>query len=163
MILAVGAPTFGTIIRVCPIRVLYMVIVGWDMAENERTNEAGRGIDADGRFTKKMSTDDVYEVFNTVRGPVITAGDVAEVFDTGTETARRRLRQLNEEGRVEKRETRKRVLWWRSGDGDAVDLLLGNDPETILKLVSREIDDSIMVGATVYENGEKRAAEADAS
>jgi predicted ArsR family transcriptional regulator len=123
------------------------------MAENERTNEAGRSVDADGRFTKKMSADDVYGVFDTVRGPVITAGDVAEVFDTGTETARRRLRQLNEDGRVEKRETRKRVLWWRSGDGDAVDLLLGNDPETILKLVSREIDEAITVGDTVYENG----------
>jgi predicted ArsR family transcriptional regulator len=100
-----------------------------------------------------MTADEVYEVFDTVRGPVITAGDVAEVFDTGTETARRRLRQLNEDGRVEKRETRKRVLWWRSGDGDAVDLLLGNDPETILKLVSREIDEAITVGDTVYENG----------
>jgi predicted ArsR family transcriptional regulator len=125
------------------------------MAEDgeTRTNKEGREMDQEGRFKKKMTADEVYEVFDTVRGPVITAGDVAEVFDTGTETARRRLRQLNEDGRVEKRETRKRVLWWRSGDGDAVDLLLGNDPETILKLVSREIDEAIAVGDTVYENG----------
>jgi predicted ArsR family transcriptional regulator len=125
------------------------------MAEDgeTRTNKEGREMDQEGRFKKKMTADEVYEVFDTVRGPVITAGDVAEVFDTGTETARRRLRQLNEDGRVEKRETRKRVLWWRSGDGDAVDLLLGNDPETILKLVSREIDEAITVGDTVYENG----------
>jgi predicted ArsR family transcriptional regulator len=127
------------------------------MAEDDaetRTNEAGREMDQEGRYKQKMTADEVYEVFDTVRGPVITAGDVADAFDTSTETARRRLRELYNDDRVEQRETRKRVLWWRTGDGDAVDLLMGNDPETLLKMVSREIDDAITVGDTVYENGD---------
>jgi predicted ArsR family transcriptional regulator len=128
------------------------------MAEDDgetRTNEAGREMNQEGRYKQKMTADEVYEVFDTVRGPVITAGDVADAFGTSTETARRRLRELYNDDRVEQRETRKRVLWWRSGDGDAVDLLLGNDSKTILKLVSREIDEAITVGDTVYENGDK--------
>ncbi len=127
------------------------------MAEDDgetRTNVEGREMDREGRYKQKMTADEVYHVFDTVRGPVITAGDVADAFDTSTETARRRLRELYNDGRVEQRETRKRVLWWRTGDGDAVDLLMGNDPETILKLVSREIDDAITVGDTIYENGD---------
>lgn len=128
------------------------------MAEDDgetRTNAEGREMNQEGRYKQKMTANEVYDVFDTVRGPVITAGDVADAFGTSTETARRRLRELYNDDRVEQRETRKRVLWWRSGDGDAVDLLLGNDSETILKLVSREIDEAITVGDTVYENGDK--------
>jgi predicted ArsR family transcriptional regulator len=127
------------------------------MAEDDgetRTNKEGREMDQEGRYKQKMTADEVYDVFDTVRGPVITAGDVADAFDTSTETARRRLRELYNDDRVEQRETRKRVLWWRTGDGDAVDLLMGNDPETLLKMVSREINDAITVGDTVYENGD---------
>jgi predicted ArsR family transcriptional regulator len=131
------------------------------MAEDggTRTNKDGRKMDQEGRYKQKMTADEVYEVFDTVRGPVITAGDVADAFDTSTETARRRLRELYNDDRVEQRETRKRVLWWRTGDGDAVDLLMGNDPETLLKMVSREIDDAITVGDTVYENGDTHPIE----
>jgi predicted ArsR family transcriptional regulator len=132
------------------------------MAEDDgetRTNEAGRKMNQEGRYKQKMTADEVYEVFDTVRGPVITAGDVADAFGTSTETARRRLRELYNDDRVEQRETRKRVLWWRTGDGDAVDLLMGNDPETLLKMVSREIDDAITVGDTVYENGDTHSVE----
>jgi predicted ArsR family transcriptional regulator len=132
------------------------------MAEDDgetRTNEAGREMNQEGRYKQKMTADEVYDVFDTVRGPVITAGDVADAFDTSTETARRRLRELYNDDRVEQRETRKRVLWWRTGDGDAVDLLMGNDPETLLKMVSREIDDAITVGDTVYENGDTHSVE----
>lgn len=135
-----------------------MEFVGWGMAEDDRTNEEGRSVDREGRYQQKMTADEVYDVFDTVRGPVITAGDVADAFDCSAETARRRLRELHRNGRVENRETRKRVLWWRSGDEDAFDLLMGNDPETLLKMISREIDDSITVGDTVYENGEQHPA-----
>jgi hypothetical protein len=133
------------------------------MAEEERrTNKAGRDMDNEGRFVKKFDKEDVMDVFDMVEGPVITAGDVAEAYDSGAETARRRLRELHADGRINKRKARKRVLWWRAEDedsSDVADVLAGNDPETIFKLLSLNLGESITVGETVYENGSKHSIE----
>ena len=136
------------------------------MAEDEerRTNKAGRDMDSEGRFVKKFDKEDVMDVFDMVEGPVITAGDVAEAYDSGAETARRRLRELYADGRVDKRKARKRVLWWRVDEDapDVADVLAGNDPETILKLLSLNLGEAIAVGDTVYENGSKHSVEQSA-
>ena len=120
-------------------------------------------MDNEGRFVKKFDKEDVMKVFDMVEGPVITAGDVAEAYDSGAETARRRLRELHADGRIEKRKARKRVLWWRVDEDedspDIADVLAGNDPETLFKLLSLNLGESITVGDTVYENGDKHPVE----
>ena len=134
------------------------------MASDEdetRTNKAGREMDSEGRFVQKFDKEDVMKVFDMVEGPTIVAGDVADAYDSEPETARRRLRELYADGRVDKRKARKRVLWWRVDDDspDVADVLAGNDPETILKMLSFRLGEPITVGDTVYEGGSKHPIE----
>lgn len=65
-----------------------------------------------GRYTETVTLDDVLGVFETVDGPVVTSGDVAEALDCSRETARRKLRTLEEQGTVASRKTAGRVVWW---------------------------------------------------
>ena len=65
-----------------------------------------------GRYVETVTPDDVFVVFETVEGPVVTSGDVAEALDCSRETARRKLRTLEEQGRVAGRKTAGRVVWW---------------------------------------------------
>lgn len=65
-----------------------------------------------GRYTETVTLDDVLGVFETVEGPVVTSGDVAETLDCSRETARRKLRTLEEQDRVASRKTAGRVVWW---------------------------------------------------
>lgn len=65
-----------------------------------------------GRFSETVTPDDVFGVFETVDGPVVTSGDIAEALDCSRETARRKLRTLEEHGRVASRKTAGRVVWW---------------------------------------------------
>jgi len=51
-----------------------------------------------GRYTETVTLDDVIGVFGIVEGPVVTSGDVAETLDCSRETARRKLRSLEEQG-----------------------------------------------------------------
>ena len=65
-----------------------------------------------GRYAETVTLDDVFAVFETVEGPAVTSGDVAEALDCSRETARRKLRALEEQGRVAGRKTAGRVVWW---------------------------------------------------
>ena len=65
-----------------------------------------------GRYTEMVTLDDVLDVFETVDGPVVTSGDVAEALDCSRETARRKLRTLEEQKKVASRKTAGRVVWW---------------------------------------------------
>ncbi len=65
-----------------------------------------------GRYAEKVTLEDVFGVFETVDGPVVTSGDVAGALDCSRETARRKLRTLEEQGRVASRKTAGRVVWW---------------------------------------------------
>lgn len=71
-----------------------------------------------GRFTETVTLDDVLGVFESVEGPVVTSGDVAEALDCSRETARRKLRSLEEQERVASRKTAGRVVWWIVDDHD---------------------------------------------
>lgn len=71
-----------------------------------------------GRYTETVTERDVLGVFAAVRGPVVTSGDVADELDCSRETARRKLRALESDGRVASRKTAGRVVWWRVDDGD---------------------------------------------
>lgn len=65
-----------------------------------------------GEYVETVSTDHVLAVFDSVDGPVVTSADVADALDCTTETARRKLKQLYQEGRVNRRKTAGRVVWW---------------------------------------------------
>lgn len=71
-----------------------------------------------GDFVEVTSPEDVLAVFNEVEGPIVTTGDVAEALDCSRETARRKLEQLSEQGRVGRRKTAGRVVYWRLDAAD---------------------------------------------
>lgn len=68
--------------------------------------------DDDGRYTETVTLDAVLGVFETVTGPVVTSGDVANALECSRETARRKLRALEEHGSIASRKTAGRVVWW---------------------------------------------------
>lgn len=72
-----------------------------------------------GRYTEVVTPVDVLGVFEAVEGPVVTSGDVTEALDCSRETARRKLRALEAQGRVASRKTAGRVVWWTVRDHDA--------------------------------------------
>lgn len=65
-----------------------------------------------GRYTETVAPEDVLGVFEAVDGPVVTSGDVADALECSRETARRKLRMLEEQGQVASRKTAGRVVWW---------------------------------------------------
>lgn len=67
----------------------------------------------DGQFSETVSLEDVLAVFEQVEGPVVTSGDVATLTGCSRDTARRKLSKLYDEGRVGRRRTSGRVLYWR--------------------------------------------------
>lgn len=81
-----------------------------------------------GRYTETVTRDDVLGVFETVDGPVITSGDVAETLDCSRETARRKLRSLDEQGHVASRKTAGRVVWWLVDDRESAREIEPDDP-----------------------------------
>jgi hypothetical protein len=94
------------------------------MAERERT-EAGT-------YAETVSLDAVRDVFDAVRGPVVTSSDVAEALECTTEAARQKLTRLYDRGELDKRKTGRTVVYWRIDGGgfDAGDLQ--GDPKTTL-------------------------------
>lgn len=71
-----------------------------------------------GQYTETVTLDAVLGVFEAVEGPIVTSGDVAETLDCSRETARRKLRTLEEQGHVASRKTAGRVVWWIVDDQD---------------------------------------------
>jgi len=69
--------------------------------------------DEDGRFTEQVALLDVLDVFDTVDGPVVTSGDVASVTGCSGDSARRKLGRLHDQGRLGRRKTAGRVVYWR--------------------------------------------------
>ncbi|WP_330633613.1 hypothetical protein [Halocatena halophila] len=65
-----------------------------------------------GDFIETVSHEDVIEVFDDYRSPCITSGDVKKSLGCTPETARRKLKELHNEGIVEKRKTAGRIIWW---------------------------------------------------
>jgi len=90
--------------------------------------------DEAGNYAESVTPADVLTVFESVDGPIVTSADVAEAFDCSRETARRKLRTLEDQGRVASRKTAGRVVWWlvdvtdASPSLDPDDPLFGGDP-----------------------------------
>lgn len=108
-----------------------------------------------GRFSETVTLDETIEVFDTVEGPVVTSSDVAEALDCSRETARRKLRALEEQGRVASRKTAGRVVWWLVDDEGSV---RGVDPDDAFwefepgasgeSTVSENVDEVLYGGST---------------
>ncbi|PGF16635.1 hypothetical protein CP556_11245 [Natrinema sp. CBA1119] len=73
-----------------------------------------------GQYTETVTVDAVLGVFESVDGPVVTSGDVAEALECSRETARRKLRTLESQGRVASRKTAGRVIWWLVEDSEPI-------------------------------------------
>ena len=73
-----------------------------------------------GQYVETVTLEDVLEVFDRVAGPpVVTSGDVAEETGLSRDSARRKLETLRDRGKVERRRTAGRVLYWRVSDSNS--------------------------------------------
>jgi hypothetical protein len=106
--------------------------------------------DADGQFTTELSPDAVLDVFDHVRGPVITSTDVAEELDCSAEAARQKLGELYDRGDVDRRKTGRTRVWWRSprtgadvsGSGDGSASAGDSRVDAVVERVAEEWDDT---------------------
>jgi hypothetical protein len=110
--------------------------------------------DDSGRYGETVTLDAVLDVFDAVDGPVVTSGDVAERLDCSRETARRKLRALENRGTVASRRTAGRVVWWVVAPDDAPADVDPDDPFWSLEPgasgehdVSESVDD-VLYGGT---------------
>jgi DNA-binding Lrp family transcriptional regulator len=77
-----------------------------------------------GQFAPSIENDDVLDALCEHAEPIATANDLAAVLGVTSETVRRRLEELREEGRVDRRTVgAAAVVWWPldGTDGDATD------------------------------------------
>jgi len=77
-----------------------------------------RDRDDSGQFEGAVTAADVMRVFESVNGPTITSADVAGELDCSKEVARKRLHELEDEGRVEQRQSGRTILWWQTTEDD---------------------------------------------
>lgn len=96
-----------------------------------------------GEYVETVPLDDVLNLFEEVRGPAITSSDVAEAFDCTTEAARQKLRRLYDRGFVERRESGRTVLWWRSDDDVEPVTNDGTTASERMQEIYQELQDSV--------------------
>ena len=66
-----------------------------------------------GEYVETTSTQAVLTVMRDTDAPIVTVGDVAKAVDASRETARRKLTDPYERGRIERREIgASAVVWW---------------------------------------------------
>lgn len=61
-------------------------------------------------FVEKASDEDILNFIRTEE--VVTTKEVAEHFEYHLQTARRRLKALEEKGELRKKDAGKRLVWW---------------------------------------------------
>lgn len=67
-----------------------------------------------GEFVETVTHADVLAVFDEVRGPSIFSADVADALGCSRETARRKLKELYENGHLARRKKSRRVIYWNT-------------------------------------------------
>jgi len=80
--------------------------------------------DEGGKFAPRVTDSDVLRALRAQSDPVATAGELADVLAVSSETVRRHLTELHDDGRVGRKEVGARaVVWWpvddRREDGDS--------------------------------------------
>lgn len=67
-----------------------------------------------GQYVDTVTHEAVLDVFEKVDGPgVVLSADVADALGVTRETARRKLKELHDTGVLDRRETGRRLLYWR--------------------------------------------------
>lgn len=110
-----------------------------------------REFDESGQFKTTATLDDVLAAFDDVDDAVVSTGEIAEAIDRGQETARQKLTTLYEENRINRKKIGASIVWWRVPPEAAE-----KRPERRLRRLSREINEPIVVGDIVYEDGRTR-------
>ena len=72
------------------------------MSEDERS----------GPFEERVSDEEILAFIE--QEEVVTTKEVADEFEYHIQTARRRLKQLNQEGEIRQKDVGKRFVWWIS-------------------------------------------------
>lgn len=135
--------------RACGIR--HEVFTNRYFTDERHLRAMSRDREDSGRYTESVAPADVLGVFETVNGPVVTSGDVAEELGCSRETARRKLRTLEERGRLASRKTAGRVVWWLVNSDETVRGVDPDDPFwTIEPDASGESDVSENVDEHLY-------------
>ena len=116
------------------------------------TNQTEREWTDDGKYAEMYPAEAVYELIQQAPRHVATTADIVEALGCTRATARRKLRDLAIEGKVEKRQPSDRIVLW---------YLPEDETDTTLKRLSAEIDEAITVGDTVYEGGDKHPIETE--
>ena len=75
------------------------------MAEDESEQEY---------FVEKATDEEILEFIK--REEVVTTKEVSEQFDYHLQTSRRRLKELQQKGRIEMKDVGKRLIWWIPDD-----------------------------------------------
>lgn len=70
------------------------------------------GEDRSGPFEKQVSDEDILAYIE--QEEVVTTKEVADEFDYHLQTARRRLKELHQEGEINQKDVGKRFVWWIS-------------------------------------------------
>lgn len=68
------------------------------------------GDERSGPFEEQHSDEDILEFVET--NEVVTTKEVAEHFDYHIQTARRRLKSIEQDGKLNKKDVGKRFVWW---------------------------------------------------
>lgn len=69
----------------------------------------------DGRYVETVSPEDVVEVLYRAADPVMSAKEIGDQLGRSSESARQKLSQLAEQGRVERKKVGAgAVVWWLS-------------------------------------------------
>ena len=106
----------------------------------------------DGKYAEMYPAERVYELIQQAPRQVATTADIVEVMGCTRATARRKLRDLAIEGKVEKRQPSDRIVLW---------YLPEDETDTTLKRLSSELGEAITVGDTVYEAGDKHPVDTE--
>lgn len=76
-----------------------------------------------GEYVETTSTQAVLTVMRDTDAPIVTVGDVAKAVDASCETARRKLTDPYERGRIERREIGAgAVVWWVPDEGKTAEI-----------------------------------------
>jgi predicted transcriptional regulator len=108
-----------------------------------------REFDDSGQFKTTTTLDDVLAAFDAVDEAVVLTSDIAEAADCSQESARQKLTRLLDQGRIARRKFGRQIVWWRVPPEEAEER-----PEQRLQRLSQELDEAIVVGDTVYEDGD---------
>ena len=87
----------------------------------EEMSDDQRERNESGRYVESVTPETVLDLFKEIEGPVLTSGDVRERYDVTSETAKRKLQELERRGLVTSRVSSGRTIYWRTEDEESAE------------------------------------------